>query len=93
MLDMQRDTIITPSDSVRKAIAETGDGVYRIHELEILRAALFGKEAALCTPSGTFGNQSALCTWCKPRTTVILGKECHIFQYETDRVASCIPTP
>jgi threonine aldolase len=41
-----------------------------------------GKEAAIYVPSGTFGNQLALFTWCERGTEVILGEECHIIQHE-----------
>lgn len=73
---------------MRKAMAqaEVGDDVYgddpTINELERYAAELLGKEAALFTPSGTFGNQLALFTWCAPGTEVILGEECHIIQHE-----------
>jgi threonine aldolase len=73
---------------MRKAMAEAevGDDVYRddptVKKLECLGAKLLGKEAALFVPSGTFGNQLALFTWCTRGTEVLLGEECHIIQHE-----------
>jgi threonine aldolase len=73
---------------MRKAMAsaEVGDDVYgddpTINKLEALGAEMLGKEAAVFVPSGTFGNQLALFTWCERGTEVILGEECHIIQHE-----------
>jgi threonine aldolase len=43
---------------------------------------MLGKEAALFVPSGTFGNQLALFTWCPRGTEVVLGDDCHIVIHE-----------
>jgi len=73
---------------MRKAMAsaDVGDDVYgddpTINKLEKLGAAMLGKEAAVFVPSGTFGNQLALFTWCKRGTEVVLGEDCHIIQHE-----------
>ena len=73
---------------MRKAMAEAdvGDDVFgedpTINKLEKLGAEMLGKEAAVFVPSGTFGNQLALFTWCPRGTEVILGEECHIIQFE-----------
>ena len=68
------------------ARAEVGDDVYgddpTVNKLEKLGAAMLGKEAAVFVPSGTFGNQLSLFTWCGRGTEVILGEECHIIQHE-----------
>ncbi|MDR2484018.1 MAG: low-specificity L-threonine aldolase [Treponema sp.] len=88
MIDIRSDTVTKPTEAMRKAMAEAevGDDVYgddpTINELERLGAAILGKEASIFVPSGTFGNQLALFTWCKPGTEVILGEECHIIQHE-----------
>jgi threonine aldolase len=77
-----------PTDAMRKAMAEAevGDDVYgdypTVKKLESLGAKMLGKEAALFVPSGTFGNQLALFTWCNRGTEVLLGEECHIIQHE-----------
>jgi threonine aldolase len=72
-------------------MAEVGDDVYgddpTVNRLEKLGAELLGKEAALFVPSGTFGNQLALFTWCERGTEVVLGEECHIVQHEAGAAA------
>jgi threonine aldolase len=88
MIDIRSDTVTKPTEAMRKAMAsaEVGDDVYgddpTVNKLEALAAELLGKEAAVFVPSGTFGNQLALFTWCKRGTEVILGEECHIIQHE-----------
>ena len=73
---------------MRKAMAaaEVGDDVFgddpTVTKLEKLGAKMLGKEAGLVVPSGTFGNQLALFTWCQRGTEIILGEECHIIQHE-----------
>ncbi|MFP3091166.1 low-specificity L-threonine aldolase [Treponema sp. TIM-1] len=88
MIDLRSDTVTQPTAEMRKAMAEAvvGDDVYgddpTVNELERLGAELVGKEGAVFVPSGTFGNQLALFTWCARGTEVILGNECHIIQHE-----------
>jgi len=88
MIDIRSDTVTKPTDAMRKAMAEAkvGDDVYgddpTVNKLERLGAEMLGKEAALFVPSGTFGNQLALFTWCPRGTEVLLGEECHIMQHE-----------
>ncbi|GHV77093.1 threonine aldolase [Spirochaetia bacterium] len=88
MIDLRSDTVTKPTEAMRKAMAnaEVGDDVYgddpTVNALEKLGAELTGKEAAVFVPSGTFGNQLALFTWCKRGSEVVLGEECHIIQHE-----------
>jgi threonine aldolase len=88
LIDIRSDTVTQPTPAMRKAMAEaaTGDDVYgddsTVNALEELGAEMLGKEAALFVPSGTFGNQLALFTWCKRGTEVILGEDCHIVVHE-----------
>ena len=88
MIDIRSDTVTKPTDAMRKAMAEAevGDDVYgddpTINKLEKLGARILGKEAAVFVPSGTFGNQLALFTWCQRGTEVILDEGCHIIQHE-----------
>ena len=88
MIDIRSDTVTKPTDAMRRAMAEAevGDDVYgddpTVNKLEKLGAKMLGKEAALFVPSGTFGNQLALFTWCERGTEVLLGEECHIIQHE-----------
>ena len=93
MIDIRSDTVTKPTDAMRKAMAEAevGDDVYgddpTVNKLEKLSAELLGKEAALFVPSGTFGNQLALFTWCPRGTEVVLGEDCHIIQHEAGSAA------
>jgi threonine aldolase len=106
MIDIRSDTVTKPTEAMRRAMsaAEVGDDVYgddpTVNRLEALGAELLGKEAALFVPSGTFGNQLALFTWCGRGTEVILGEECHIVAHEAGAAAviagvqtRCIPAP
>jgi len=88
MIDIRSDTVTVPTQAMRKAMseAEVGDDVYgddpTVNKLEKLSAEMLDKEAALFVPTGTFGNQLALFTWCPRGTEVLLGEECHIIQHE-----------
>jgi threonine aldolase len=87
-IDLRSDTVTWPTSAMRAAMAEApvGDDVYgddpTINELEALAADMVGKAAALFVPSGTFGNQLALFTWCPRGSEIILGEQCHIIQHE-----------
>jgi threonine aldolase len=87
-IDLRSDTVTWPTPSMREAMAHAlvGDDVYgddpTVNELETLAAKKVGKEAALFVPSGTFGNQLALFSWCPRGSEVILGEQCHIIQHE-----------
>jgi len=87
-IDLRSDTVTWPTEAMRAAMASAsvGDDVYgddpTVNELERLAAELTGKEAALFVPTGTFGNQLALFTWCPRGSEVILGEQCHIIQHE-----------
>ncbi|MDR2517687.1 MAG: threonine aldolase [Spirochaetaceae bacterium] len=88
MIDIRSDTVTLPTEEMRAAMAqaEVGDDVYgddpTVNRLERLGAELVGKEAAVFVPSGTFGNQLALFTWCPRGSEVILPEACHIVQHE-----------
>jgi len=87
-IDVRSDTVTWPTEAMRVAMASApvGDDVYgddpTMNELERLAAEMTGKEAAIFVPSGTFGNQLALFTWCPRGSEVILGEQCHIIQHE-----------
>ena len=106
MIDIRSDTVTIPTLAMRRAMAEAevGDDVYgddpTVSRLEALGAKILGKEAALFVPSGTFGNQLALFTWCPRGTEVILGEDCHIIAHEAGAASvipgiqtRCIPDP
>lgn len=87
-IDLRSDTVTWPTPKMRKAMAEAavGDDVYgddpTVNELEEAAAKKVGKPKALFVPSGTFGNQLALYTWCPRGSEVILGEQCHIVEHE-----------
>jgi threonine aldolase len=93
MIDLRSDTVTYPTAAMRTAMAsaEVGDDVYgddpTVNKLEQLGAEMLGKEAAVFTPSGTFGNELALFTWCPRGSEVVLGEECHIIQHEAGGAA------
>jgi threonine aldolase len=106
MIDIRSDTVTQPTAAMRKAMAEAevGDDVYgddpTVNRLERLGAQMLGKEAALFVPSGTFGNQLALFTWCPRGTEVVLGEDCHIVVHEAGAPSviagvqtRCVPDP
>src|SRR4051794_5464964 len=78
-IDLRSDTVTRPTEEMRRAMAtaEVGDDVYgedpTVRELEERVAALFGKEAALFTPTGSMANVLAV------RSLVGVGEEvlCH----------------
>ncbi len=92
-IDLRSDTVTWPTPEMRSAMAAApvGDDVYgddpSVNELESRAAERVGKEAALFVPSGTFGNQLALFTWCPRGSEVILGEDCHIVQHEAGGAA------
>jgi threonine aldolase len=93
MIDIRSDTVTLPTEEMRRAMAgaEVGDDVYgddpTVNRLEELGAETLGKEAAVFVPSGTFGNQLALFTWCARGTEVVLGEDCHILVHEAGAAA------
>jgi threonine aldolase len=106
LIDIRSDTVTQPTPAMRKAMAEAdvGDDVYgddpTVNRLEALGADMVGKEAALFVPSGTFGNQLALFTWCRRGTEVVVGEDCHIVVHEAGAPSviagvqtRCVPDP
>ncbi len=88
MIDLRSDTVTTPTDGMRKAMAraEVGDDVYgedsTVNRLQDMAAALLGKRAALFVPSGTMANQLAIRSQTQPGQEVIVESTCHIVRYE-----------
>lgn len=87
-IDLRSDTVTLPSPAMREAMSNAllGDDVYgedpTVNDLEAKAAALVGKEAALLVVSGTMGNLVSLLSHCSRGQRVIVGNECHIFNYE-----------
>ncbi|MDD3129245.1 MAG: low-specificity L-threonine aldolase [Candidatus Izemoplasmatales bacterium] len=88
-IDLRSDTVtkLTPKMREEMMKAEVGDDVFSddptMNDLEDYTAKLFGKEAAIFVPSGTFSNQLALFTHCNQGDEVIVDQEAHIVQHES----------
>lgn len=88
-IDLRSDTVtkLTPKMKEEMIKAEVGDDVFSddptMNALEDYTAKLFGKEAAVFVPSGTFSNQLALFTHCKQGDEVIVDQFAHIVQHES----------
>ncbi|KNZ41502.1 low-specificity L-threonine aldolase [Acetobacterium bakii] len=92
-IDLRSDTVTQPTEAMRQAMAHAvvGDDVYgddpTVNQLEKLTSELFGKEAALFVPSGTFGNQLAIMTHTQRGDEILLGDDCHILMHEVGAAA------
>lgn len=92
-IDLRSDTVTMPPQEMKETMltALLGDDVYgddpTVNELEAYAADLFGKEAALFVPSGTFGNQLALLTHTRRGDEVILASDAHIMAHEVGGAA------
>jgi len=88
MIDLRSDTVTKPSEAMRAAMiaAPVGDDVYgddpTVNALESRVAALFGKEAALFTPSGSLANQLGIKLLVKPGEEIITETNSHIVRAE-----------
>ena len=94
VVDLRSDTVTRPTPAMRRAIAEAvvGDDVFgddpTVIELERRCAELSGKEAAVFVPSGTMGNQLAVCSHTHVSDEILLEAESHIFLYEQGGIAA-----
>jgi threonine aldolase len=88
VIDLRSDTVTRPTDSMRQAMAraEVGDDVYgedpTVRELEETVAGLFGKEAALWTPTGSMANLLAVRSLVAPGQEVLCEASAHIARAE-----------
>jgi threonine aldolase len=88
MIDLRSDTVTTPTDAMRKAMADAavGDDVFRedptVLRLEEMAAERVGKEGALFVSSGTMANLVSQMVHCGRGDEMILGDQAHIFFYE-----------
>lgn len=87
-IDLRSDTVTRPTDAMRQAMAraEVGDDVYgedpTVRELEERVAGLFGKQAALFTPTGSMANLLAVASLVGPGTEVLCEARAHIVRAE-----------
>lgn len=94
MVDLRSDTLTMPDRPMLETIltAPLGDDGrtdaqgrgedLTINRLEDMAAAMVGKEAAILMPTGTFGNSTAIMTYCKAGDTVLVDEEQHILLTE-----------
>lgn len=88
MIDLRSDTVTTPTDEMRRAMAraEVGDDVYgedpTVNRLQEVAAERFGMQAALLCPSGVMCNQLWLRILAPAGTEVVVEADAHIVNYE-----------
>ena len=94
MIDLRSDTLTMPDQPMLATIlnAPLGDDGRTnaegrgedatVNRLEDMAAAMVGKEAAVFMPTGTFGNSTAIMTWCQPEEMVLVDEEQHILLTE-----------
>jgi threonine aldolase len=93
-IDLRSDTVTKPTPAMREAMAsaDVGDDVMRtdptVIALEERCAELFGKQAALFTPSGTMANLLAILAQTRSGDEILSHKESHIFYYEAGGYAA-----
>lgn len=93
VIDLRSDTVTRPSPEMRAAIAQApvGDDVYSddptVNSLEERVAALFGKEAAVFTPTGSLANQLAIRMLVSPSEELICETNSHIARAELGAAA------
>ncbi len=87
-IDLRSDTVTRPTEAMRQAMAraEVGDDVYgedpTVRALEERVAGLFGKEAALFTPTGSMANLLAVRSLVAPGQEVLCESSAHIARAE-----------
>jgi threonine aldolase len=76
---------------VAMAEAEVGDDVFEedptVRRLEEIVADLFGREAALFTPSGTMANQISIGLSVRPGDEILMEEKSHTFHFEVGGAA------
>jgi threonine aldolase len=82
------------------AEAEVGDDVYgedpTVNRLEQRAAEIFGREAAIFTPTGSMGNQIAIKIHTQPGQEIICEERAHIYNWEMATLSSfsgCVVRP
>ena len=94
IVDLRSDTVTRPSAAMRTAIAnaEVGDDVYgddpTVNLLEEKVAEIFGKEAAVFTPTGSLANQLGIRTLVRPGEELICETYSHIVRAELGAAAT-----
>jgi threonine aldolase len=93
LIDLRSDTVTKPSQLMRESIAQAkvGDDVYgddpTVNSLEERVAEIFGKEAAVFTPSGSLANQLAIRSLVAPGEELLTETHSHIVRAELGAAA------
>jgi threonine aldolase len=93
VIDLRSDTVTTPTEGMRAAIADAavGDEQKRedptVNALQKRAAALLGHEAALFLPTATMANQIALKLHGRPGDVLLAEETSHVLVYEYGGVA------
>jgi len=93
MIDLRSDTVTTPSDKMREAMAAAvvGDDVFgedpTVNRLQERACEIFEKEAALWVPTGCMGNEIAVKVHTQPGQEIITEERGHILNYELGAAA------
>ncbi|GIU95176.1 MAG: threonine aldolase [Gaiellaceae bacterium] len=94
MIDLRSDTVTTPTEGMRAAIAAAAVGDEQKREdptvtaLQDRVAALLGHEAALFLPTATMANQIALKLHGRPGDVLLAEETSHVLVYEYGGVAA-----
>jgi threonine aldolase len=94
MIDLRSDTVTRPTAGMREAMAaaDVGDDVYgedpTVNALQAEVAALFGREAALFTPTGSMANQVAVQLVVGRAEELLCDADAHVVTYEIGAAAA-----
>jgi threonine aldolase len=93
-IDLRSDTFSMPTEAMLQSILtarlgnDSRDGDPTVMELEALAADMFGKEAAMLTPTGTMANLIALRNHTEAGATVIMEEKTHVYDAEYGGLAA-----
>ena len=88
MIDLRSDTVTTPTEAMREAMARAmvGDDVYgddpTVNELEARTAEILGKQTAVFVPTGTMSNQIGVRCQTEPGDLVLIDVNAHLVMNE-----------
>jgi threonine aldolase len=94
IVDLRSDTVTRPTPAMLEAMtsADVGDDVYgedpSVNALEAQAAALFGKEAAVFTPTGSMANQIGLQLLVAPGDELLCDVKAHVVNFEMGAAAA-----
>jgi threonine aldolase len=94
IVDLRSDTVTRPTPAMLEAMmtADVGDDVYgedpTVNALEAEAAALFGKEAAIFTPTGSMANQIGLQLLVRPGEELLCDVKAHVVNFEMGAAAA-----